>query len=281
MAVWAIGDIQGCYESFLRLLDAIDFDATCDELWLVGDLVNRGPDGLDVLRFCLEHHTRIKAVLGNHDITLLAAYWGLKPSNPTIDPILQAPDANELIAWVRTRPFLHTDLTLGYAMAHAGISPEFDLGTAVEYARRIERKLQSDDAPLWLERMFKHGENRFDRQAGPEDIDRYILSSFTRMRYCRKEDKRLDFKQKGAPTPEVRDKDLVPWFECLHRAKVDARIVFGHWSTLGLYRDEHVVAIDTGCVWGGKLTAVRLDDASERVVQVACEGAQNPTNPSV
>ena len=273
--VWAIGDIQGCYESLQKLLRAVAFDASHDTLWLAGDLVNRGPQSLEVLRFAYAHRERVKVVLGNHDLTLLAAYWGIKPSNPTLDPVLNAPDAPELIEWLRRQPFLHTDFALGYAMAHAGISPEFDLGTAQEYARRIEAKLQSDHAAEWLARMFEHGSPRFDRKAKPEDIDRYIVSAFTRMRYCYN-DHRLDFKQKGAPTPEVHAKGMKPWFECGGRKPIELKIVFAHWSTLGLYRDEHVVCLDTGCVWGGKLTVMRLDDGSERIVQVACKGAQTP-----
>ena len=161
-------------------------------------------------------------------------------------------------------------------MAHAGVSPEFDLGTALRYARRIEAKLQSEDGKVWLAKMFEKGGVRFDRKADETETDRYILSTFTRMRYCYK-DYRLDFKQKGAPTPELREKGMKPWFACEGRKPLELRLVFGHWSTLGLYRDDHVIAIDTGCVWGGKLTAVRLDDGSEKIVQTACPGALEPT----
>jgi len=274
--VWAIGDIQGCYESFQKLLRAIDFDASRDRLRLAGDLVNRGPQSLEVLRFVYAHRHAIDVVLGNHDIGLLAAWWNIKPSNPSIDPVLRAPDADTLLEWLRRRPFLHTDFSLGYVTAHAGISPEFDLGTAREYARRIEAKLQSPHAAEWLARMFAHGSPRFDRKAKPEDIDRYIISAFTRMRYCYN-DHRLDFKQKGAPTPELAAKGMKPWFACENRKEIELKIVFGHWSTLGLYRDANVVCLDTGCVWGRELTAMRLDDGSETIVQVRCDGAQTPS----
>jgi len=161
-------------------------------------------------------------------------------------------------------------------MAHAGISPEFDLGMAMEYARRIEEKLQKDDDGAWLKKMFKEGSDRFDAKAKPEDIDRYIVSAFTRMRYCYK-DRRLDFKQKGAPTPKVRAKGMKPWFECENRKEVELKIIFGHWSTLGFYQDEHVLALDTGCLWGGKLTAARIDlPGDPQIVQYDCPGCMKP-----
>ena len=275
MAVWAIGDIQGCYDSLQKLLQEIQFDPRYDTLWLAGDLVNRGPKSLEVLAYLYEIQQSVRIVLGNHDLSLIAAYYGIKKSNPTIDPILASPRAKELIDWLRSQPFLHTDFSLGYCMAHAGISPEFDLGMAMEYAKRIEEQLQSEHADIWLKKMFEEGKPYFDRGAKPEDIDRYIVSAFTRMRYCYK-DHRLDFKQKGAPKPEVRIKGMKPWFMCENRKEIDLKIVFGHWSTLGYYRDEHVLALDTGCLWGGKLTAARLDAPQPQIIEVDCPGAMRP-----
>jgi len=276
MSVWAIGDIQGCYDSLQRLLQNIQFDPRYDTLWLAGDLVNRGPKSLEVLEYLYEIRDSVEIVLGNHDLTLIAAYYGIKKSNPTIDPILASPRAKELIDWLRGQKFLHTDFKLGYCMAHAGISPEFDLGMAIEYARRIEKKLHSEDPEPWLRAMFKGSVERFDRDAREEDIDRYIVSSFTRMRYCYK-DHRLDFKQKGAPTDALRAKGLKPWFECENRKEIELKILFGHWSTLGFHEDENVLALDTGCLWGGKLTAARIDTQKEpRIVQVECPGAMKP-----
>ena len=272
---WAIGDIQGCFSSFQKLLQKIQFDPRYDTLWLAGDVVNRGDGSLETLEYLYSIRDSVKMVPGNHDIALIAAYYGIKKSNPTIDPVLRSPRAKELIDWLRSQPFLHTDFSLGYCMAHAGISPEFDLGMAIEYARRVEEKLRGDDAEIWLAKMFKEGEERFDRNAAPEDIDRYIVSSFTRMRYCYK-DHRLDFKQKGAPTPEVRKKGMKPWFECEYRRDIDLKIVFGHWSTLGFYEDDHVLALDTGCLWGGSLTAARIDTAKVKIVQYDCEGCMSP-----
>ena len=270
MAVWAIGDIQGCYKSFRTLLEKINFDASQDKLWVAGDLVNRGEGSLETLEYLYSIKESVEIILGNHDITLIAAYYGIKKSNPSIDPILESPEAKKLIDWLRGQKFLHVDYQLGYCMAHAGISPEFDLGMAMMYAKGVEEKLQSDQASIWLEQMFKKGSNRFNRDASLIDIDRYIVSAFTRMRFC-DGDHRLDFDQKGPPTDELREKGLKPWFECNDRKDIDLRIIIGHWSTLGFYEDEHVLALDTGCLWGGKLTAARIDSDEVEIVSVDCE----------
>jgi len=270
MAVWAIGDIQGCYNSLRALLEKIDFDPSKDKLWIAGDLVNRGEGSLETLEYLYGIKESVEIVLGNHDITLIAAYYGIKKSNPTLDPILESPEAEKLIDWLRGQKFLHVDYQLGYCMAHAGISPEFDLGMAMMYAKGVEEKLQSDQASIWLEQMFKKGSNRFNRDASLIDIDRYIVSAFTRMRFC-DGDHRLDFDQKGPPTDELREKGLKPWFECQNRKDIDLRIIIGHWSTLGFYEDEHVLALDTGCLWGGKLTAARIDSDEVEIISVECE----------
>jgi len=277
MAVWAIGDIQGCHASLMELLEKIAFNPEQDKLWIAGDLVNRGEDSLETLYYLYSIRDSIEVVLGNHDIALIAAYYGIKKSNPTIDPILASPDAKKLVDWLRGQKFLHVDYQLGYCMAHAGISPEFDLGMALRYAQRIEEKLQGDDEEVktWLKQMFKHGIDRFDREANSIDIDKYIISSFTRMRYCYN-DHRLDFDQKGAPTDALRAKGLKPWFECDNRADIDLKIIFGHWSTLGFYHDAQVLALDTGCLWGGKLTAARIDTYEVEIVQVECDVAREP-----
>jgi len=249
MAVWAIGDIQGCYKSFRELLVKIDFNPKHDRLWIAGDLVNRGEGSLETLEYLYSIRDSIEVVLGNHDITLIAAYYGIKKSNPTIDPILASPDAQKLIDWLRGQKFLHVDYQLGYCMAHAGISPEFDLGMALRYAERIEERLGRDDVEIWLKAMFKHGVNRFDRDSSSIDIDRYIVSAFT---------------------DALRKKGLKPWFECDNRKDIDLKIIFGHWSTLGFYHDDNVLSLDTGCLWGGSLTAARIDSDEVDIVSVEC-----------
>ena len=269
MAVWAIGDIQGCYDSLQELLKKIDFDPKKDILWIAGDLVNRGDKSLEVLEYLYKIKNSVVIVLGNHDIALIAAYYGIKKSNKTIDPILQSPNANKLINWLCKQKFLHVDYNLGYCMSHAGISPEFDLGMALEYSKRVEENLHREDVKIWLKQMFKNGVESFSRDASSIDIDRYILSSFIRMRFCYK-DRRLDFNQKGSPTDALRKQGLKPWFECENRKDIDLKIIFGHWSTLGYYQDKNVLALDTGCLWGGKLTAARIDKEKVKIVSVSC-----------
>jgi len=274
--VWAIGDIQGCYDPLMQLLEKIGFDPERDRLWLAGDLVNRGAKSLETLRYLHRIRESVEIVLGNHDLALFAAYYGIKKSNPTIDPILEADDAGILIDWLRSQKFLHYDYDLGYCMAHAGISPEFDLGMARHYADRVEKHLLEADFKGWLQLIFKGGVDHLDVQASDIDIERYIVSSFTRMRFCY-DDGRLDFKQKGAPNPLlIEQKLLKPWFACPSRKKIELKIVFGHWSTLGQYCDSEVCCLDTGCVWRGALTAMRLDGKREEIVQVACDKGLDP-----
>jgi bis(5'-nucleosyl)-tetraphosphatase (symmetrical) len=275
MAVWAIGDIQGCYASFRALLEKIAFDPSKDKLWIAGDLVNRGEGSLETLEYLYSIRESVEIVLGNHDITLIAAYYGIKKSNPTIDPILHSPRAQELIDWLRSQKFLHVDYQLGYCMAHAGISPGFDLGMAIMYAKGVEEKLQGEHADVWLAQMFTQGERRFNRDASLIDIDRYIVSAFTRMRYCFA-DHRLDFDQKGRPTDALQEKGLKPWFECGYRKDIPLKIIFGHWSTLGFYHDAHLLSLDTGCLWGGALTAARIDCDDVEIVSLKCEERQKP-----
>jgi len=271
MAVWAIGDIQGCYSALMKLLEKISFDPKNDRLWIAGDLVNRGDASLETLEYLYSIKESINIVLGNHDLTLIATYYGIKKSNKTIDPILESPHAKKLIEWLRRQKFLHVDYELGFCMAHAGISPEFDLGMAIRYSAQIEKRLQDDlNVKSWLTKMFDKTTENFGRDATQDDIERYILSTFTRMRYCYK-DHRLDFEQKGPPTEKkVTKKGLKPWFDVEDRKSIELRIIFGHWSALGFYEDENVLALDTGCVWGGKLTAVRIDLDEIEVVSVSC-----------
>ncbi|MEA3491852.1 MAG: symmetrical bis(5'-nucleosyl)-tetraphosphatase [Campylobacterota bacterium] len=269
--VWAIGDIQGCYKPLKALLKKIEFNPKKDRLWIAGDLVNRGEGSLETLRYLYTIRDSIVVVLGNHDIALIAAYLGLKKSNPSIDPILDAPDAKILIEWLRSQRFLHIDTDLGYCMSHAGISPEFDLEMASYYASRVEEKLHSDDYQEWLPLMFDKGLDHFDPKSSDIEIERYTLSSFIRMRYCY-DDGRLEFKQKGKPSQLLlKEYGLRPWFESPKRKKIKPKIIFGHWSTLGYYSDKRVCCLDTGCVWSGTMSAMSLDSNREKVVDVVCE----------
>ena len=259
--IWAVGDIQGCFRAFKKLLKEIDFNPKKDRLWIAGDLVNRGENSLDTLLYLYSIKDSIEVVLGNHDIALIASYYGIKKGNSSIEPILKHPKAKELIDWLSSQKFLHIDKSLGYCMAHAGISPTFDLKSAMREASSLESSLRGKDRKKWLDEMFNG--SKFER-------DRYSLSTFIRMRFC--DDSGLfDFKQKGSPDSLPTDRRyLKPWFQSPIRKEIDLKIIFGHWSTLGLYRDKNVYGIDTGCVWGGELTAIRIDDGSEDIISVDC-----------
>ena len=265
--IWAIGDIQGCYDNFRELLALIEFNPKVDRLWLVGDLVNRGNKSLEVLEYLISIEDNIDVVLGNHDIALIAAYFKIKKSNPTIEPILKHKNAKKFINWLREKPFLHLDYNLGYAMSHAGIAPNFTLSMAKHYNDILQKRLQSPHAKEWLKAMLSKDTDRFEPNEQIE-TERYALSSFIRMRYCYKNG-HLDFKQKGSPKNLKRD-DLYPWFDCPQKVKKELKIVFGHWSTLGFIDRDDILALDTGCIWGGKLTAYSLTD--KRRFSVPCQG---------
>lgn len=266
MAVYAIGDIQGCDDEFAQLLGAIDFSASRDTLWLVGDLVNRGPRSLEVLRRVKALGSSVISVLGNHDLHLLAL--ALSPNEPakakdTLQQILGAPDRDELIDWLRQRPMLHHDARLGYTMVHAGLPPQWDLATAQSCAREVETVLRDEQRCCeLLARMYGDQPDRWSDDLHGTDRLRFITNCLSRLRYCRA-DGRLELKFKG----EVKDAPpgLMPWFKVPERRSRDTRIVFGHWSALGYYDADGVLAIDTGCVWGEKLCAVRLDQPAPPV----------------
>ncbi len=267
--VWAIGDIQGCYKPLKSLLKKIDFNPKQDRLWVAGDVVNRGDGSLETLEYLHSIKDSIEVVLGNHDITLIAIYYGLKKSNPTVDPIIKSPRAKELIEWLMSARFIHADSSLGYCMSHAGISPSYNLDMAIEASDELHRALNGDTKE-WLKEMFAKDISEYSPTLPPIDRQRYALASFTRMRFC-SDDKRFDFRQKGSPSTLPKDKQyLKPWFKVSSRQEVTPKIIFGHWSTLGLYKTTDIYSLDTGCVWGGRLTAIRIDDGSEEVVSVEC-----------
>ncbi len=258
MAVYAIGDVQGCYDTLQRLLAALRFDPARDRLWLVGDLVNRGPQSLEVLRFVRGLGAAAVSVLGNHDLHLLAVAAGLKRlrRKDTLRPVLAARDRDELLHWLRHRPLLHHDPELGHVLVHAGISPQWDLATARRCARELETTLRGPAHGEFLRVMYGDRPARWDPALQGMARLRYIVNAFTRMRYVDSA-MRLELDAKMAPGQQPRH--LLPWFRHPQRQPIPARIVFGHWSALGYLYEHNVLALDTGCVWGGRLTAVRLD----------------------
>lgn len=266
MPTYAIGDIQGCCDEFESLLDRLQFDPSRDRLWLVGDLVNRGPRSLDVLRKVEALGDSAITVLGNHDMHLLAVVLAgeKRKSKDTLDDILKAPDRDELMHWLRHRPMLHHDATLACTMIHAGLAPQWDLATAQACARELEAALRDDKACVELfKHMYGDKPTRWSDDLRGYERLRFITNCLARLRYCRS-DGQLDMKFKG--TPDQAPKDLVPWFKAPGRKTRQHRIVFGHWSALGYYEGDNVTAIDTGCVWGSKLCAVRLDGRAEPIM---------------
>ncbi|MBK8182484.1 MAG: symmetrical bis(5'-nucleosyl)-tetraphosphatase [Candidatus Competibacteraceae bacterium] len=259
MAVYAIGDIQGCYDPLRRLLDLLRFDPTADTLWLVGDLVNRGPRSVDVLRLIKGLGDQAVAVLGNHDLTLLAVAAGyVKPKRKdTFHSILDAPDREELLAWLRHRPLLHHDPLLGFTLIHAGLPPQWDLALAQGCAAAVEATLQGVDCHAFLKRMFGGEPVRWRDDLAGYDRLRFTINALTRMRFCTA-DGTLSFTEKGAPGSQTLG--LIPWFAVPGRRSADLSIVFGHWAALGYYRAAGIFALDSGCVWGNRLTAIRLDE---------------------
>jgi bis(5'-nucleosyl)-tetraphosphatase (symmetrical) len=258
MAVYAIGDVQGCYDPLQRLLDKLRFDPDQDVLWFAGDLINRGPQSLATVRLVYSLGRRAVVVLGNHDLTMLAAAAGhIKPKKQdTYDEILQAADREQLLDWLRRRPVLHHDAVLGFTLVHAGLAPQWDLPLALACAAELEAALQSPHADDFLEQMFGNKPIRWkDTLQGFERL-RCITNYLTRMRYCTI-DGALSFAEKGSP--ETRPTHLLPWFKVPWRKHAGLNIIFGHWASLGLYHEPGIYALDSGCVWGMKLSALCLD----------------------
>ncbi|HEU4813973.1 MAG TPA: symmetrical bis(5'-nucleosyl)-tetraphosphatase [Xanthomonadaceae bacterium] len=277
MATWAIGDLQGCLDPLQRLLDTLRFDPAVDRLWFCGDLVNRGGQSLETLRLVHSLRASSVVVLGNHDLSLLAI--GARSAeeqrrvNPDLQRVLFAEDAAELLDWLRLQPLLHADRDLGWMMVHAGLAPKWTVAMAERHAREVEATLHSDGYRKLLRNMYGDKPAWSPRLAG-SDRDRAIINVFTRLRYCSPKG-RIAFDEKGAPGTQ--QPGLYPWYAVPGRAERDLKIVCGHWSALGLFVGQGVHAIDTGAVWGGKLTALRLDVDDLRVVQVP--GRDVPASP--
>jgi bis(5'-nucleosyl)-tetraphosphatase (symmetrical) len=271
MAWYASGDIQGCKTAFDELLRKISFRPSRDRLWLVGDLVNRGPDSLGVLRRVIDLGASATTVLGNHDLHLLATVAGGREQSPadTFGAVLAAPDADRLVDWLRHRPLLHYNARERRALVHAGIPPAWTLQQARAQAGEVEALLRGRKWRYALRAMYGNEPAVWDPQLGREDRRRYTINALTRMRYCDRGG-RLDLRHSGPPGSQP--KGLVPWFDVPERRARATHIVFGHWAALGLLLREDVTALDTGCVWGGRLTAVRLDRPA-RPTKIRCAAA--------
>lgn len=274
MAIYAIGDVQGCYDELMALLDALSFDTGRDRLLFTGDLVNRGPRSVEVLRFVKSLGKRAVTVLGNHDLHLLAVARGhASPRrSDTFHDVLAAPDRRPLLEWLRRRPLLHRDAEVGVTLIHAGLAPQWDIATAAACAAEVEQALRGDSWDVYMEHMYGNLPDRWSPALRGWARLRVITNCLTRLRYCDARG-RLDLEPKG--TPGTQPPGRVPWFEAPGRRSAGQTVVFGHWSTLGVRRAGDVIALDGGCVWGGTLTSVRLDGGSA-FVSVPCRGACSP-----
>jgi bis(5'-nucleosyl)-tetraphosphatase (symmetrical) len=266
MATYAIGDVQGCFDELLKLLAEIDFKKQ-DKLWFVGDLVNRGPKSLEVLRFVRDLGARAVVVLGNHDLHLVTQHEGFerKRKDDTFDDVLEADDASELVEWLRTRPMMHA--ADGYAMVHAGLLPRWTIEKALALGKEVETALGAADYRQFLKHLYGSKPEEWSDSLTGWDRLRVIVNAMTRMRFCSSQGK-MEFHAKGAKPPA----GYLPWYET--RPDREVPIVFGHWSQLGLRLDPQATCLDSGCVWGGSLSALRLEDRA--LYRVGCRGYQAP-----
>jgi len=275
MALYAIGDIQGCDAELGSLLKTLDFSPDRDQVWFVGDLVNRGPGSLETLRRIRALGDAATVTLGNHDLHLLAVALARAKlrSDDTLDAVLAAPDRDVLLEWLLMRPLLHEDHALNMCLLHAGLAPQWDLPTARACAREFERALQRDPRGV-LGELYGDAPARWEDSLAGADRLRFIANCFTRLRYVDAEG-RLALRAKGSPD-KAQKQSLIPWFDAGHARWHGPRVVFGHWSTLGYFRNADVTGLDTGCVWGGSLTALRLDVPDATPVHIGCRTARTP-----
>jgi len=267
--VWAIGDVQGCFDALQALLEKIRFEPARDVLWFTGDLVNRGPQSLETLRFVRDLGERAVTVLGNHDLHLLAVAHGhaRHHKHDTFDDVLAATDRDELLDWLRRRPVLHHDAALGWTLIHAGLLPQWDLADAQRLAAEVETMLRGPGMTEFLAHMYGNLPDHWRETLHGHERTRVIVNAFTRLRYCDREGA-MDLRFTVAPGAQP--PDLVPWFQVPQRRSRDMRLVFGHWSTLGPYAGDNVLALDSGCLWGRVLTAARLEPGTAEIVSIPC-----------
>jgi bis(5'-nucleosyl)-tetraphosphatase (symmetrical) len=266
MSIYVIGDVQGCFSPLQKLLDKINFNANQDQLWFVGDLVNRGPHSLEVLRFIKDLGDSAVTILGNHDLHLLCVAQGYQKAHgsDTLESILVAPDKEELLNWLRFRPMIHHDQ--GVTMVHAGLLPQWTITEALSLAHEVESALRGDTYHDFLIHMYGNKPASWsDKLSGMERL-RVITNAMTRLRLIDKEGK-MDFSFKGKI--QEKPKNLYAWYDYPKRKTAGDTIIFGHWSALGLHIESTVLALDTGCLWGGCLTALRLED--RQLFQVNCQ----------
>ncbi len=264
MAIYAVGDVQGCCDELEALIHALRIDPGHDELLFVGDLVNRGPKSLQTLRLVRSLGSQATVVLGNHDLHLIALAFGnqTRAKDQELADILQAPDGEELVNWLRHRPMAVYRPELNTLLVHAGVAPQWDPLLTIKLAREVEQALRGPGCANFMRGLYGDEPARWSPTLTGQDRLRFITNSLTRIRYCHA-DGSLDLVENGAPGTQPAG--LIPWFDLPGRQTAMVRIVFGHWASLGLLQRDKLLGIDTGCVWGRKLTAVRLDGPAKTV----------------
>ena len=271
MATYAIGDIQGCYHAFQALLARIEFNPSHDELWLVGDLINRGSGSLEVLRWCYQHQNNLKVVLGNHDLHALVVAAGFvsPKKGDTLSALLAAEDCKVLLDWLRHQHLAYSNNQ--YLMVHAGLLPQWTAEQALRYAEEVESALQAPDYLNFLAHMYGNQPSSWRDDLTGLDRLRVITNAMTRLRVCTPQgDMQFSFKGELQDVPS----GYMPWFDVPNRASQNAQVIFGHWSALGLQQRDNVDALDTGCLWGGQLTAMNLE--TKAVTQVPSNALDKP-----
>lgn len=269
MSTYVIGDIQGCYEAFSRLLERLRFDPADDRLWLVGDLVNRGPQSLEVLREVMSLGDSASTVLGNHDLHLLAVAAGVRElsASDTFDDVLKAKDCDEILDWLRHRPLIVFNEKRNRLLVHAGIPPGWSVKRALKEAGKVEALLRDDDWMNALASMYGNSPRAWTKSLRKELKVRYTINALTRLRYCDSKG-RLALEYSGPPGTQP--KNYLPWFRFPKRKAAGTHIYFGHWSSLGEMHGENLTALDSGCVWGRRLTAIKLLRRSHPRTRVKC-----------
>lgn len=273
MAIYAIGDVQGCFSELQTLLKQINFNSDTDILWFAGDIINRGPHSLETLRFIKSLDGNAVTVLGNHDLHTLAVAngRGKQGKKDTIKEILEAPDRDILLDWLIHRPLMHYDPKLNVSLVHAGIHPQWTIEQALARAGEVEAVLQGSKSHEFFHHMYGDKPPKWSDKLDGWDRLRFITNVFTRMRYC-DEKGRLSLRDKGAPGNQP--DGIIPWFNVKKRKTVNTRIIFGHWSTLPNPKIENLYPLDTGCLWGGKLSAIKVDENMNNLIQIECPQAQ-------
>lgn len=269
MSIYAIGDVQGCYKSLRKLIKSTGFKPENDQLWFCGDLVNRGPQSADVLRYIMDLGDSAKCVLGNHDLNLLAVAYGKRESkiSDTLEDILNASDSKEMLKWLRHRPLFHRSKEHRACMVHAGIHPTWSISKTKKLAKEVQLILRKGDYQTFLEKMYGNYPAYWDQELEGWDRLRFITNVMTRMRYLDSSGA-LDLDIKC--TPGKQPTGYHPWYSIEAKRRKPWRVFYGHWSTLGLHWQNNAICLDSGCLWGGKLTAARIDSPKLQFISQNC-----------